>query len=164
MTLENELTLALKNDLDLASETISIISSIDGWFDDDQMYPFDEDFFRTYFSDNPMEVCRATLFGDVNWLDEYIGFDGNGNLYTLTKWEYAEVLSGLADDMADHMIDIYDKYGDNFPDEIIEIFESYKSANRKPKVAKKPTTKRKPTVKPKAVKKKPTVKKPTRRK
>ena len=38
-----------------------------------------EEFFNTYFS-NPYEAARATQFGKVNWFDDYIKFDGYGNL------------------------------------------------------------------------------------
>lgn len=38
-----------------------------------------EDFFNTYFT-NPYEAARATQFGKVNWFDDYIKFDGYGNL------------------------------------------------------------------------------------
>lgn len=38
-----------------------------------------EYFFNTYFT-NPYEAARATQFGKVNWLDDYIKFDGYGNL------------------------------------------------------------------------------------
>lgn len=58
------------------------------WFDiqsycnpDDLLYDFDEYFFDTFFS-SPMEAARATCFGNVNWGDKYIYFNGYGNLET----------------------------------------------------------------------------------
>lgn len=41
-----------------------------------------EEFFNTYFT-NPYEAARATQFGKVNWLDDYIKFDGYGNLQSV---------------------------------------------------------------------------------
>lgn len=41
-----------------------------------------EYFFNTYFS-NPYEAARATQFGKVNWFDDYIKFDGYGNLQSV---------------------------------------------------------------------------------
>ena len=38
-----------------------------------------EEFFNIYFT-NPYEAARATQFGKVNWFDDYIKFDGYGNL------------------------------------------------------------------------------------
>lgn len=43
--------------------------------------PFDEDFFKVFFTDT-YEAARATHFGDVNWTDDYIRFDVYGNLET----------------------------------------------------------------------------------
>ena len=32
-----------------------------------------------------MEAARAASFGDVNWLDDYITFNGYGNLKSLSN-------------------------------------------------------------------------------
>ena len=48
--------------------------------DYNELYSFDEDFFNTFFYNNPMEAARAATFGKVNWSDDYIMFDGAGNL------------------------------------------------------------------------------------
>ena len=44
-------------------------------------------FFNTYFS-NPYEAARATQFGKVNWFDDYIKFDGYGNLKSVPSIDY----------------------------------------------------------------------------
>jgi len=46
---------------------------------EDMLYEFDEDFFRTHFSD-PYESARCVHFGDVSWSHNYIRFDGAKNL------------------------------------------------------------------------------------
>lgn len=53
---------------------------------DDEIFVFDEDFFETYFEGRPMEAARATHFGEVNWNDDYITFNGYGNLKSINKW------------------------------------------------------------------------------
>lgn len=53
---------------------------------DDQIFEFDEDFFNTYFEGRPMEAARATNFGEVNWNDDYITFNGYGNLESVSKY------------------------------------------------------------------------------
>lgn len=55
-------------------------------YSDDEIYSFDEDFFETFFEGKPMEAARATAFGDVNWSDDYIKFNGYGNLVSINKW------------------------------------------------------------------------------
>jgi hypothetical protein len=48
---------------------------------EDQIFEFDEEFFEMCFSgSNPMEVARAASFGSLNWSDDYIKFNGYGNL------------------------------------------------------------------------------------
>ena len=51
----------------------------------DEIYDFDDDFFNLFFEGKPMEASRATLFGSVNWNDNYIFFDGYCNLKSLSN-------------------------------------------------------------------------------
>lgn len=55
-----------------------------------------EYFFNTYFS-NPYEAARATQFGKVNWFDDYIKFDGYGNLKSVPSINF--------DDYADDIME-----------------------------------------------------------
>ena len=51
--------------------------------------PFDDDFWETYFKDDPYEAARATYFGKIqNWNDEYIRFNGYKNLETTNEIDY----------------------------------------------------------------------------
>ena len=51
--------------------------------------PFDDDFWKNYFKDNPYEAARATYFGNIqNWNDDYIRFNGYGNLETTHRIDY----------------------------------------------------------------------------
>jgi len=61
---------------------------------DARVYAFDDEFFETYFS-NPAEAARATFFGDVkSWNDNYVIFNGYGNLETSN---YASELISIYD-------------------------------------------------------------------
>ena len=49
----------------------------------------DDDFWETYFHDNPQEAARATYFGDIrNWNDPYIRFNAYENLETTYSIDY----------------------------------------------------------------------------
>lgn len=51
--------------------------------------PFDDDFWETYFKNDPYEAARATYFGNIqNWNDKYIRFNGYGNLETTHCIDY----------------------------------------------------------------------------
>jgi len=49
----------------------------------------DDDFWETFFNDNPQEAARATYFGDIrNWNDPYIRFNAYSNLETTYSIDY----------------------------------------------------------------------------
>jgi hypothetical protein len=50
---------------------------------EDEIYSFDDEFFEIFFLNKPMEAARAASFGTINWSDNYITFDGNGNLESI---------------------------------------------------------------------------------
>lgn len=56
---------------------------------DEEIFSFDEEFFETFFSgSNAMEVARAVYFGNIqNWNDEYIKFNGYGNLESMSAYD-----------------------------------------------------------------------------
>ncbi|WP_297095584.1 antirestriction protein ArdA [uncultured Draconibacterium sp.] len=51
---------------------------------ENEIYNFDDDFFNTFLSDNPMEAFRLGCFSDINWNDDYIYFNGYGNLESVS--------------------------------------------------------------------------------
>ena len=59
----------------------------------------DDDFFSTLFSGNPMEVARAVSFGDYNYNDEYIAFDGNGNLVSYNEYQVRKLLKDYEEEI-----------------------------------------------------------------
>lgn len=54
-------------------------------YSDDEIFDFDDEFFNMFFEGKPMEAARATQFGDVNWSDDYIHFNGYGNLESISE-------------------------------------------------------------------------------
>jgi len=91
-----------EGDVDKIYELVDFAAKIDGWDDsdwlsahntycgesdpDNQIFDFDDDFFNIYFDGKPMEAARAASFGQVNWSDDYIKFNGYGNLESIDKW------------------------------------------------------------------------------
>ena len=65
------------------------------------LFSFDDEFFNLFFEGKPLEAARATHFGEVNWSDEYISFNGYGNLKSYSNWEAVQLAN-------DYMSDIYD--------------------------------------------------------
>ena len=59
---------------------------------DEELFSFDEEFFEMFFSNSSaIEVARAVFFGNIkNWCDEYIKFNGYGNLESMSVWDAVE--------------------------------------------------------------------------
>lgn len=57
---------------------------------DDEFYIFEEHFFETFYRNDVIGAVRATCFGKVNWMDEYIRINVYGNLESLNKYEVVE--------------------------------------------------------------------------
>ena len=49
-------------------------------YSDDEIFYNDENFFNTFFQDDPMGAARAAFYGDWNYCHGYVRFDGYGNL------------------------------------------------------------------------------------
>ena len=65
---------------------------------DNAIQSFDEEFFDTYFDDK-MEICRATCYGDVNFMDPYIRFNAYGNLESFSETDALKEVMYYVDDI-----------------------------------------------------------------
>ena len=84
---------------------------------DKMLYDFDEEFFETAFGNDPIEAARATFFGDIqNWSDEYIRFNGYGNLESLSEYDAVEVAEDHVDDIYEYE-DVWEYYIESEEDE-----------------------------------------------
>lgn len=55
---------------------------------DDTIHTFDDDFFETFYSGaDPMETFRLGCFSQISWSDNYIKFNGYGNLESMSDYE-----------------------------------------------------------------------------
>ena len=88
------------------SELVLEINSYDGSLYYLEVYSFDEDFFELFFK-SPIEVSRATYFGKIgNWNDEYIRFNGYGNLESLNQWEREAELLDCKDEIIERALEL----------------------------------------------------------
>lgn len=49
-------------------------------YSDNEIYGNDEDFFETFFSNNVIDAVRSATYGEYNFSDNYVKFNGYGNL------------------------------------------------------------------------------------
>lgn len=90
---------------------------------DKMLYDFDEEFFEMAFGGKePMEICRATFFGNItSWNDEYIRFNAYGNLESLSEYDAVEV----AEDHVNEIYEYEDVWNYNIEDEEDEDEDTY---------------------------------------
>ena len=112
----------LLNHIDVIGEIVNEINCLDGSLEFLEYWENDEEFFNTYFYNNPMEAVRSSFYGDYKFCDKYVKFNGYGNLesfndYDLEK-EYKEYLEEITKSLLEHYqeISICDK-------ELIKLIE-----------------------------------------
>ena len=101
----NEIKELLLNDMDTLKD---VVRELDGWnncLDYLIVYENDEEFFDMFFKGRPAEVARAIHYGDFNYNDEYIKFNGYGNLETLSEYDYEELLKENVEEVIDCLIE-----------------------------------------------------------
>ena len=80
MTNYEEIKNYLLNHVDEIQDIIIEINSIDNSLEYLEYWNNDEEFFNTYFYNNPTEAVRSAYYGNYNYCDNWVKFDGYGNL------------------------------------------------------------------------------------
>ena len=72
---------------------------------DSEIYTNDEDFFITFFSDSPMRLAQAICYGNYHYYDQYVLFNGYGNLdsfQNMTTDQLCELVPTMAEYIAEN--------------------------------------------------------------
>ena len=96
----------LLNNEETLLDVVSELNSWNGCLENLEFWENDEEFFNTFF-DNPMEAIRATYYGDYNYNDEYVKFNGYGNIDSYSEYERIEEIKNNIDDIVDNLIEYY---------------------------------------------------------
>ena len=110
MKIYEEIKDYLLNHIDEIGDIIIEINSIDNSLDFLEYWNNDDDFFNTFFYNNPTEAVRSAYYGDYNYCDDYVRFNGYGNLesfndYDLEK-EYKEYINEIVNALLKHYQEI----------------------------------------------------------
>jgi hypothetical protein len=100
---ENKLRDYLLDNTDELRQIANELNSWNGCLDHLDVHENDEDFFNTYFDGNPMEAVRAAHYGSYSYNDDYVRFDGYGNLESLTEGDMERELKDNVDDIIDYL-------------------------------------------------------------
>jgi len=85
---------------------------------DGEVYENDEEFFNLFFEGKTFEAVRAAHFGNYNFADDYVRFNGYGNLETINYFS-VEDLEDLPQNIAEYANDNRDDF-DMFDFDAIE--------------------------------------------
>ena len=96
----------LLNNEETLLDVVSELNSWNGCLENLDFWENDEEFFNTFF-DNPMEAIRATYYGNYNYNDDYVKFNGYGNIDSYSEYERIEEIKNNIDDIVDNLIECY---------------------------------------------------------
>ena len=112
----------LLNHINVIGEIVSEINSLDGSLEFLKYWDNDEEFFNTFFYNNPMEAVRSSFFGQYDYNDEYVKFNGYGNLTSANEYELEDEYKYYIDDIVNSLLEHYDKISLN-DKELIKLIE-----------------------------------------
>lgn len=93
----------LINNCDLM-QLVSDLNSYDGSLDHLHYQLNDDEFFEIYFYNKPMEAVRAVCYGEYEYLDDYVKFNGLRNLESKNKWELEKELESNIDEIVESIL------------------------------------------------------------
>ena len=119
--MNKELKNYLLDNMEITREVVEELNNYNNCLCDLIVFDNDDEFFDIFF-DNRLEIARAICYGDYNYNDEYVNFNGYNNLVSYDEYEYEELLIDNINDIVDNLIDYID-----YIDLSIEIYDKIKS-------------------------------------
>ena len=114
----------LLNHIDEIGDIITEINSIDNSLDFLEYWNNDEDFFNTFFYNNPSEAVRSAYYGDYSYCDNYVKFNGYGNLESADDYKLEKEYKYYIDEITDSFLQHYQEL--NITDnELLKLLEKY---------------------------------------
>ena len=115
----------LLNHIDEIGGIVSEINSFDNSLEYLQYYENDDDFFNTFFYNNPSEAVRSSYYGNYNYCDKYVKFNGYGNLESFNDYDLEKEYKEYIDDITKSLLEHYEKI-DICDKELIKLIEECK--------------------------------------
>lgn len=69
---------------------------------DDEIYSNDEEFFNTFFNGKVLDAVRAVAYGEYNYTNDYVIFNGYGNLESFNDPSNHVDISEIAEDIMEN--------------------------------------------------------------
>lgn len=97
----------LLDNMDVLKSAVQQLNAWNGCMDHLDVYENEEDFFDSHFYNKPMAAVRAAQYGEYCFTDEYVRFDGYGNLESLDEDDYHAELEQEIDVIIGHLQELY---------------------------------------------------------
>ena len=112
----------LLNHINEIDEVVSEINSLDGSLEFLEYWNNNEEFFNTFFHNKPMGALRSSYYGNYNYCDKYVKFDGYDNLSSFNEHELTDEYEYYIDDIVNSLLEHYEEM--NISDkELIKLIE-----------------------------------------
>ena len=115
----------LLNHIDEIGNIINDINNIDGSLDFLEYFENNEEFFDTFFYNNPSEAVRSSYYGNYNYCDKYVKFNGYGNLESFNDYELEKEYKDYIDDITKSLLEHYEEI-DISDKELVKLIEEIK--------------------------------------
>ena len=114
----------LLNHVNEIGEIVSEINSIDNSLEYLEYWDNDEEFFNTFFYNNPAEAVRASYYGNYNYCDDFVRFNGYANLESFNDWELEKEYKEYIDEIVKSLIEHYQEMSicDNELNNLVEKY------------------------------------------
>ena len=97
----------LLNHVDEIRDIVIEINSIDNSLNYLEYFDNDDDFFNDFFYNNPSEAVRSSYYGDYNYCDKYVRFNGYGNLESFNDYDLEKEYKYYIDEIIDSVLQHY---------------------------------------------------------
>ena len=90
--------------LENMEELQNVVREVNGWDSSLKHLDYeynDDEFFNVFFEGKPMEAVRAAIYGDYRYTDDYVKFDGYGNLVSVSEYDMEEELKENIEEIVD---------------------------------------------------------------
>lgn len=87
-------------------ELMNIVQEINcynGSLDHLNFYENDEEFFNTFFYNDPMRLAMLISYGNYKYHNDYVRFNGSGNLESFDRYELIQELKYYIDDIIESL-------------------------------------------------------------
>lgn len=96
-------------DIEELKEMVEEVNNYNGQLEEYRYYENNEDFFDDNYYNRPFEAVREAEDGCYSYNDEYVRFDGYGNLESASEYEIEDNLQDNAQEIVEAYVDIIDK-------------------------------------------------------